>query len=87
MKVFLYRDLNFVTSRGRLSVSMKLYSRRDYHPNSRLGSRPSVLVGEYKKAIKGDDRVATICRYSLAVFHFYKHIGNSADQQELLEVS
>nr|CAB3267505.1 uromodulin [Phallusia mammillata] len=39
------RTLNFATARGTLSVAMNLYQRSDFHPKSKFGPRPSVVVG------------------------------------------
>nr|XP_002126457.1 uromodulin-like [Ciona intestinalis]XP_026696620.1 uromodulin-like [Ciona intestinalis] len=39
------RTLNFITGQGNLSMQINLYQRKDYHPKSKLGQRPSVLVG------------------------------------------
>uniref|UniRef100_H2YU41 ZP domain-containing protein n=1 Tax=Ciona savignyi TaxID=51511 RepID=H2YU41_CIOSA len=59
------RTLNFVTGQGTLGVQISLYQRKDYHPKSKLGLRPSVLVGVpvYVSVdmddVFGDDNIVT----------------------------
>lgn len=59
------RTLYFETGQGNISVDMNLYQRKSFHPKSRLGARPMVLVGfplyvsVKTDNIFGDPRIAT----------------------------
>jgi len=59
------RTIYFETAKGNISVDMNLYQRSDYHPKSRLGARPMVLVSfplyvsVNMDNIFGDDKITT----------------------------
>jgi len=77
------KTIYFELAKGNISAEMNLYQRRDYHPKSRLGARPMVLVSlPLYVAVKsdnifGDTSIVTSLEQCYATDQSsYKEMGN-----------